>query len=127
MSDITLQRGEYANKRITVTKSGTAFDLTGSTVRMVIRNDGYPAGTTSDDTGAVLVKTVGSGITLTDPTNGIMDIEFARADTNTLEFSTTRRQVELIYSIEVIPDGYTSSVPLLDGLIIVTPDIVRTI
>jgi hypothetical protein len=127
MTDIYLQRGEYSMQRMTVTRSGVALDITGATVVMAIRNTGYAAGTVVADTAAFLTKSVGSGITLTDPTNGIMDIEFTKTDTNSIEFTTTTKEVEMIYGIEIIPAGFTTSIPVLSGRLIITPDVVRGI
>lgn len=124
MTTISLQRGEYVPLEVVVTQEGTAVDLTGASIRMVVRAD-YPAGSETDDSEAFLVKTVGSGITLTDPANGTFEIEISEADTYALEFRQGGSTIEFLYGIDVLLAGYLHAMPLAQDAFTVTRKVVR--
>jgi hypothetical protein len=127
MTQITLQRGEYRVDRVTVTRSGVAVDLSGATVKLCVIPGWYPAGSVVVDTGALITKTVGSGITLSDPTNGIFDIEWLKADTSTIDFAVGRDALEYLWGIECIIPAIGFAEPVANGTLLVTPDVVRAI
>lgn len=62
--------------QFTVTdETGAVVDITGATVNFTVKKD-------VDDAANVFQLTVGSGITLTDPTNGVMQVAGVPADTD---------------------------------------------
>lgn len=126
MAEISLQRGEYLPLEVVVTQEGVAVDLTGATIRMVVRSD-YPEGSETDDSGAYLVKTVGDGITLTDPTNGEFVIEISEEDTFALEFPQGASEIEFVYGIDVLLAGYLHAMPLAQSTLTVTKKVVKAI
>ena len=121
---ITLYRGEYIVKRFTLTQNGTAVDITDAAVSFVVRS-AYPAGTTAVDTDALINKTVGSGITLTDPTNGIFDVTFNSADTKSIEFSAGASHLDYVYGCEITLSGDPGARPVAHGKFTLLPDVVR--
>lgn len=75
IADQTLTRGDTFIHRITVKKTDeTAKDITGATVRYTLRTFGTAGA-------QILQKTVGNGIQLTTPMDGILDVTLAPAET----------------------------------------------
>lgn len=121
MADLTIVRGEHVIYTVTVTENASAIDFTSATIYFTIR-DVYPAASIVDDTyDSVLLLYVGSGITITDPTNGIFEIELLHANTNALEYGT------YYYGIEYIPYGDTEPRNIAVGEFNLTYDVVREI
>lgn len=72
--DVTIQAGEYKKFSVTIKNgSGTAINLTGATP--------IQYGISQTEGGArILTKTLGSGITITDAANGVLEIVITAAD-----------------------------------------------
>lgn len=70
---ITLQRGNARNIKATVTKDGSAVDVTGWSVRLTVKNK-----PTDTDAAAIISKLVTS---IPNPTQGIINIPIDAADT----------------------------------------------
>jgi hypothetical protein len=84
---LTVFRGDKKTWEGVVTDlDGVAVDITNALIYFTVRSV-FPAGTIPDDTDSdvLLKKTVGSGITLSDPSNGVFEFTVAKADTNALE------------------------------------------
>lgn len=81
LQDVTMHSGDSKTLTVTVYKD-TAHtvvkDITGATVKYEARRNANSRGT------ATIVKSVGSGIVLTDPTNGVFVVTLAATDTNGL-------------------------------------------
>ena len=78
IANLTIIRGDTVIHRITVKNTDeTVKDITGATARYTIRTPTY-SGT------QVLQKTVGSGIALTTPTGGVLDVTLTTTDTAAL-------------------------------------------
>ena len=114
-------RGDIVTWQFTVTDNSTAVNLTGATVRFVVR-DSIPAGTTTSDSGAVFVVTTTDNISLTDPTNGIMEITVPKASTYSPASVNT---LEYFYGVEAIFSGATDPASIAYGKLKIYPDIVR--
>jgi hypothetical protein len=119
MSDITLIRGEHAIYTITVTEAGVAVDLTGVIIMRWVMRTVYPAASVIADTDATLTKNIGTGLTLTAPASGQLEIEFTRANTNSLEIGT------YVYGLEYIPVGDTDPIVINQGCMNISADVVR--
>ncbi len=99
VANLTITRGDTLVHRITVKNTDeTAKDITGATVRYTVRERTY-------DGAQVLQKTVGSGITLTTPTSGILDATLSAADTAALVPS-----VGYVYDCEITLSGQVQTV-----------------
>jgi hypothetical protein len=99
IANFTLTRGDTFIHRITVKNTDeTAKDITGATVRYTLRERTY-AGT------QVLQKTVGSGIALTTPASGVLDVTLSSADTATLSPTIT-----YVYDCELTLSGQVQTV-----------------
>lgn len=94
MADLEMFRGNTRVFTLTARRDGAAVDLTGGTVRFTLRVSAADADT------LLLTKTVGAGVTLTDPTNGVMDVSIASSDTKNLYAPQA-----LIYDVELIESG----------------------
>lgn len=70
---ITLKRGNDRNLKATVTKDGSAVDVTGWSVRLTVKNK-----PTDTDAAAIISKLVTS---IPNPTQGIINIPINAADT----------------------------------------------
>jgi hypothetical protein len=99
IAHLTITRGDTVTHRVTVKNTDeTAKDITGATVRYTIRTPGFA------DT-QVLQKTVGSGIQLTTPASGILDVTLSATDTAALVPS-----LRYVYDCEVTLAGQVSTV-----------------
>lgn len=106
-------RGDSYEFRVTITLDGDTVDITGGDFTMTAKWD-----VADSDANAVFQKTVGDGITLTDPTNGVITVKLEPADTNSLPLHT----VDLFYDIQYIDtDGDVHTV--LNGTLQVQPDV----
>ena len=108
--NLTITRGDTVIHRITVKNTDeTAKDITGATARYTIRPENYAES-------QVLQKTVGSGIALTTPLSGILDVTLSSADTATLAPA-----IKYVYDCEVTLSGQVSTVQT--GTITVAGDV----
>lgn len=106
----SLIRGDTFEHRITVKKTDeTVKDITGATVRYTIRATSYEGS-------QVLQKMVGSGVVLTMPTQGILDVTLSASDTAALSPKTV-----YVYDCEVTISGVVKTVQ--QGSLTVSGDI----
>lgn len=114
---LTMNRGDTAIFTMTVNAySGAYLDLTGAEVWFTAK---YGWNDTDDE--AVFQKTVGDGVTITDPTNGEIEIQLEQADTATIVDS-----VRLRYDVQV-RDVSGGIYTVASGLLKVVPDVTRTV
>ena len=80
-NEITLSRNTNKTVQATVTSGGTAVDLTGAEIRLLVKRR-----MSDEDGDAEITKSSDDGdqITITDPTNGIFEVYFVPADTTSL-------------------------------------------
>ena len=126
MTKITVQRGEYTSYRFTLEQDGVAVDLTNAAVYFVVRTT-PPAGTITDDTDAVISKSVGDGIVSTSPSSGIIDVIFYPEDTADLSMPTNQDKLTYFWGMEVVLGGEIWARSAGVGAFIITHDVVRTI
>lgn len=108
-------RGDAAGWRFPVTLDGAAVDVTGASVRFTAKR--LP---TDADGSAVITRTVGSGVTLTDPTNGVITVVLDPDDTDALEVPVT-----LLWDLQVTSGGLPRTVA--HGTLAIAADISRTV
>lgn len=99
IANLTLIRGDTFIHRITVKNSDeTVKDITGATVRYTLREQWY-GGT------QILQKTVGSGIQLTTPVSGVLDVTIPDTETDDL-----LPGIRYVYDCEVTVSGQRQTV-----------------
>ena len=99
IDNATLTRGDTFVHRITVKNSDeTLKNITGATVRYTIREQWY-GGT------QILQKTVGSGIQLTTPASGVLDVTITDTETDGL-----LPGIRYLYDCEVLISGQRQTV-----------------
>ena len=112
---LQMDRGDDRAFVLSLVEDGAALDLTGADVRITAKRS---RGDSDDD--AILVATVGDGITVdADPTSGVATWSIAADDTSTLE-----GLVRLPFDVQVTRGGSTRTV--LRGRLTIDPDISRT-
>ena len=122
MADMSIYRGEYKVFECTATEDSSALVLTGAAIYFAVRASAPDRRTTSDADALIAMTTaVGGGITITDGAAGEFEIEFDKADTNTLELGT------YYYGIEAVLSGYTDPVVLDVGTIEILASYVRAV
>jgi len=119
-TNIEIYRGEYKQFTFQALRNSVATDITDASLYFVVRTS-YPASTVTDDTAAILTKTVGSGIELSDPTSGYFIVTFTKNDTYSLI------PKNYYYSVEIILSGETDPRVLGVGYIKIAADIVREV
>ncbi len=134
MFQLSMVRGEAKVWQFAVTENGSPVNLTGASIRFVIR-DSFPAASVTDDSAALLTKSVGSGISITDPLNGIFELALAKADTNAWEIATPAASAisglgyqpskMYICGLKYIPQGQTDSRAIDNGTLFMVADVVR--
>lgn len=78
--DLVIEQGSTYNKRVQWNDAaGTAVNITGYTAFLEIKN-------TKEDADALISLAVGTGITLTTPTSGILDIAMTATQTAAFDF-----------------------------------------
>ena len=125
LGELSIFRGERKTwVGIVKNSAGVVVDITGAALYFTVRSD-YPAGTiTDDDDGDVLLKkTVGAGISLSDPTNGEFNILVEKADTNTIEINKGGKGY--LYEISVVESGQSEPRVLALGPFTLLSDVVR--
>jgi hypothetical protein len=113
--NLTMRRGDTVKLNITVTRGGSAVDLTGASIWFTVKN-----AVTDADPG-VFQKTVGSGIVVTNAAAGQAQITIANADTSAIVGSRT-----LLYDIQVKEAGGDITT-VANGTITVSPDVTLAI
>jgi cyanophycinase-like exopeptidase len=109
-------RGDTIPLSIAVTREGTAVDLTGAALRFVAKRRLKDA-----DVDALITKTIGAGITVTDAAAGAAVIMIDPADTDGfLKGMTLQCEVQMVES-----DGTITTVA--QGTLEVKIDAVRTV
>lgn len=102
---LTMMRGDSRTFTITLTDSaGDPYDLTGASLWFTVGN--------------LVEKTVGDGITVETPANGVATIDFVPADTESV--SDVRRAYR--YDVQVKLSDGTVKTPIR-GLFVITPDV----
>src|SRR5512137_2210986 len=77
MANLSVFRGDWQPIMVVASESGKAVNLTGTqAVKFLAKNE-----LEDTDEQAVIVKTLGAGITITDARNGKMKVELEAADT----------------------------------------------
>jgi len=108
---LSMVRGDNKLYKVTVKDSaGVVVNILGYTASFTVRNN--PLDTTS-----VISKTTASGITITDPANGVMQVALSNTDT---EIDVGK----YAYDIEVV-DTLSRHITVLKGNFSVTFDVTR--
>ncbi len=117
-TNLTFVRGDSYRFQSTVYMNGEIVDLTGAGVRLTAK---YAV--TDSDTDAVFIKySPFNGISITDPTNGLITVTLDPADT----FSLPTHSVNLVYDIQLyypVLEVYTFQ----QGIFTILPDVTRLI
>lgn len=111
--NFTITRGDSRTLSGAVTLSGEPFNLTSCDIWFTVK---YRY--TDDDDDAVFQKTVGDGITVTNPTAGLITIDINPADTEDIP----KVKTILVYDLQIKNSGgskWTSA----SGNIVVNPDV----
>lgn len=110
--DITIEQGATFTRQMTVTQNGSAWNITGYTVRMQIRSD--PASST-----IILTCSTGSDgrIVLTTPASGIFTITISAATTATLTAG------EYVYDLEL--ESASVVTRLLEGRCMISAEVTK--
>ena len=112
MADFTMKRGDTLPINHTVTDGGAAVNLTGKSLRFMAKRSVADA-----DSAAVITKTIGSGITVTNPTGGLAQTLISPADTTGLPAIAQLLQWDL-----QMVDG-SNVYTLESGTLLVSPDV----
>ena len=107
---LTMYRGNTMVFDFAITVGGNPVDLTDAGLW-------FTAKTSPTSTAAVFQKTLGQGITVTDPASGIGLIQLAPSDTSGL----ASRQAQLYFDLEVELAGTVHTVAA--GRLVVEPDV----
>ena len=81
-ANLTLLHGDTYLERYTILRDDAAADLTGCTLKAMVKVDSMTA-----DAAALLTLTVGSGLTVVDALAGIVDLEISAAQSAALSAS----------------------------------------
>lgn len=116
--NLYIVRGNNKNFDVTITaQDGAPVNITGGTVRMTVKYDVGDA----DASAVFSLSSSTTGITLTDPANGVATVNIPASATSALPYSNVR----LVYDIQLTtstPEVFT----VLRGYFIVAPNITRT-
>lgn len=116
--NLDIVRGNNKNFNVTViTQDGSPVDITGGTVRMTVKW----APTDADVSAIFALSSSTSGITLTDPTNGVFTVNIPASATSTVPYRLTK----LVYDIQLTTSG-SEVFTILRGFFTVVPNITRT-
>lgn len=125
MTTISSYRGEHKIWEFTVTEAGVAVNLTGAALRWVVRPAVPESAITADVTvpananDALLVKAIGTGITVTDAVNGEFELEVVKANTNTWT------PTNYVWELEMLPNGAAEYLTVQTGVWCLLGDIAR--
>lgn len=106
-TELEIYRGERKTWQGAVTdENGNPEPITGSSIYFTARS-ALPAGSISDDSDSevLVAKTIGDGVVLTDPANGLFEFTMEKADTNSLDIVSSGRKYE--YEIAYVANGET--------------------
>jgi hypothetical protein len=112
-TNITMSRGDRLDLTLRVTLSKSPYDLTGCSLWFTAKQSYVDA-----DAAAIIQKTVGSGITVTDAQKGIAAIVVLPADTEDLDGA----KVNLYWDVQLETasgDVWT----IVKGNLIINPDV----
>lgn len=120
--NLTFMRGSQFNEQLTITDLSPAgvespTNLTGATATWVLRN-----GPNLTDT-QLSIKTVGSGLELSNPTGGIMLLKFVTSDTDSL----TPLHIYYHHLVIHLADTRIKEVILPSSRLVVTERLVATL
>ena len=118
MAGFRMFRGENKTWEVSVTKDGAALDLSGAGLFFELRRS-YPTSQVTSSEGALVEKSVGEGITITNAADGVFELELLSGDTNLLTPGT------YYYGIEVIPSGESEARVIKQGRFRILADVVR--
>jgi hypothetical protein len=118
MAGFRMYRGENKVWEITVYQDGVVLDLSGASLFFEVRRF-YPTSETVTEAGALIDKSVGDGITITNAAGGIFELEVISADTDQLTPGN------YYYGIEYIPAGGTEARVIKQGRFRILADVVR--
>jgi gamma-glutamyl:cysteine ligase YbdK (ATP-grasp superfamily) len=104
-----MRKGDTLILEFTVTENSTAKDITGATVK-------WQAARTVTSA-SVVSKSTGSGITLTDPTNGVLQVSIASADTKDLSATEYHHELEVTDASSNIHTAAVGTMTLVEDLI----------
>jgi len=93
--DLEMFRGNNRVFSLAVQRDGRPLDISGATFRFLVRKSVGDA-----PSAAVITKTTGAGLAISDAPNGIVDITFVPSDTNPLYAPQV-----LIFDIEMTLSG----------------------
>ncbi len=104
MANLSVYRGDWQPITVTASESGSAVNLTGiQSVKFLAKNE-----LEDTDEQAVIVKTLGQGITVTDARKGKMKVELEAADTADVMADA------LYYTLKVV-DSYNKPRTVANG------------
>ena len=128
MSDsaIIITRGAYFTRNLTFTRNRSAVDITGASISFVVRAT-LPAGTVDDDTDAIISKTVGAGITITDGPNGVAKLVIDETDTADITYASGTNGTNYLYEIKILPLGADGPASAASGALRIQGGVVRAI
>lgn len=129
MDEITIYRGEAGTWQFTLTDdTSTPIDITDAVINFAVRPE-YPLGGIVDDTDAVISKSVGSGIVITDGPNGVFVVALVESDSVSVDTSIWIGDIKAwqgVYGIEVTLDGEASPSKFESGIFTILADVVRS-
>lgn len=111
--NLTMTRGDSRTLSGSVTLSGDPYDLAGCSIWFTAK---YRY--TDADASAVFQKTIGSGITVTNPTQGLITITIDPADTALI----AKVKTVLVFDIQIQTSG-GSKWSAASGNLVITPDV----
>ncbi len=116
--NLSLVRGSTFSFDVIITNSGTGLpeNLTNGTLKFTAKWDLIDA-----DGSAVFQKTIGSGITVTNASQGQANIVISPTDTSTLPFNIVNLNYDLKYT-----DASGNIFITLLGLLNITPNVTQT-
>jgi hypothetical protein len=115
MSVLKMFRGDTRRYAIAVTRNGSAEDLTGAQLWFTAR----PANDSTDR--YAIAKTIGTGLTVTNPTGGLVTLQIDPADTAALSLVAP---MTFVYDVQLKTVG--NDVETIDsGTLIINPDVTK--
>ena len=114
MYDLEMFRGNNRVFSLAVQRDGRPLDISGATFRFLVRKSVGDA-----PSAAVITKTTGAGLAISDAPNGIVDITFVPSDTNPLyapprEGDVLHSQADISLAKRLL--GYEPRVSFEEGL-----------
>lgn len=93
--------------------AGSAIPITDYTIEMQIREQ-------KSDTTAAISLSVGSGITITDASNGVFTIEMTAAQTRAFNWDAIA-----FYDVELTPPSTTNTIRLIEGCVTLSREVTK--